>query len=273
LRNNGADPLTIHEDGVFAFSQPMRDGAAYAVSVASNPLKAACDVSQGSGVVEGADVQASVRCAPGAVPYYVVRASVSGLSDGALVLRNNGDDDLAVKANGEFPFKTHLPEGHGYSVTVATHPAGETCTVSNGSGTAKGDVDVQVACCECKPGTTESCGSDGSSTRTCGPDCQWQPGCECRQGLTSCKNPSLKTPVLACVDLRSNVRNCGACGRGCNLDTQGVRGAKASCQDGACKFDCGGVSVCNAAGPCSGSACKVCCVACALGGGCVPTPQ
>ncbi len=78
---------------------------------------------------------------------YTVSGTMSGLS-GTLVLQNNGGDDLTVAANGAFTVLTALTNGSGYSVTVKTQPTGQTCTVTNGSGTiSSGNViNVAVAC-------------------------------------------------------------------------------------------------------------------------------
>ena len=65
---------------------------------------------------------------------YSVGGSVSGLS-GTVVLQDNGGDNLSLTANGAFTFATALAGGTAYTVTVKTNPSGETCTVSNGSGT------------------------------------------------------------------------------------------------------------------------------------------
>jgi hypothetical protein len=74
---------------------------------------------------------------------------VSGLSGGALVtLLDNGGDPLALSSNGSFVFATPLVSGATYLVTVGTQSAGETCTVSGGSGVVNSaDVtDVAVSC-------------------------------------------------------------------------------------------------------------------------------
>lgn len=78
---------------------------------------------------------------------YSVGGSVSGLG-GSLTLQLNGGDDLTVNADGPFTFSTPLAGGSDYSVTVLTQPTGQTCTVTNGSGTIAGaDVDgVAVEC-------------------------------------------------------------------------------------------------------------------------------
>jgi hypothetical protein len=67
---------------------------------------------------------------------YTIGGNVSGLSSGASVtLLDNGTGSLPVTANGPFTFATALASGSAYSVTVATQPAGEICSVMNGSGT------------------------------------------------------------------------------------------------------------------------------------------
>jgi hypothetical protein len=65
---------------------------------------------------------------------YTVGGYVAGLTADGLMLTNNGVDPLAIESNGAFTFAQTLPPGFGYTVTVTTHPTGQTCTVSNGSG-------------------------------------------------------------------------------------------------------------------------------------------
>src|SRR5262245_29999180 len=78
---------------------------------------------------------------------YTVGGSVSGLS-GTVVLQDNGGDNLTVTANGTFTFATALAPGAAYNVTVKTNPTGQSCSVSNGTGTiASANVtSVAVAC-------------------------------------------------------------------------------------------------------------------------------
>ncbi len=65
-----------------------------------------------------------------------------------MTLLDNGADTLTVTANGAFTFKTALATGAAYKVTVGTQPTGETCTVTNGSGTVgtANVTNVAVAC-------------------------------------------------------------------------------------------------------------------------------
>ena len=72
---------------------------------------------------------------------------MSGFTGGTLALWNNGTDRLAIAANGAFTFPLQIANGSDYAVVVATQPAGQTCTVTNGTGTASGNVrDVTVTC-------------------------------------------------------------------------------------------------------------------------------
>jgi hypothetical protein len=76
---------------------------------------------------------------------YTIGGTVSGLSGGGLVLSNNGDDNLTVNADGPFTFETLLGAGAAYAVTVATQPAGQTCSVALGSGRITNDNFGRVA--------------------------------------------------------------------------------------------------------------------------------
>jgi len=80
-----------------------------------------------------------------------ISGTVIGLSGGTSVgLTDNGSDTITVGANGAFTFDVQVASGSGYAVTIATQPAGEFCTVTNGSGTidSNGDpvTNVVVSC-------------------------------------------------------------------------------------------------------------------------------
>jgi len=62
-----------------------------------------------------------------------------------VVLGNKSSDILIVKANGNFTFPTPIDEGGDYVVTIETQPPGQTCTVTNGSGTIHGGNVANVA--------------------------------------------------------------------------------------------------------------------------------
>jgi len=66
---------------------------------------------------------------------YSVEGTVTGLTALGLALQNNSADTLPVAADGPFTFATELTDGAAYAVTVSTQPTGQTCSVSNSSGT------------------------------------------------------------------------------------------------------------------------------------------
>ncbi|MFL9871882.1 lactonase family protein [Paraburkholderia megapolitana] len=81
---------------------------------------------------------------------YLVAGNITGLNPGgaAITLVNNGKDTVTLNANGGFQFPTSLANGATYSITLASQPAGETCTVANGTGTVNaGNVtSISVSC-------------------------------------------------------------------------------------------------------------------------------
>ncbi len=148
LQNNGGDDLTITADGAFSFSQPLNDGAAYAVTVARQPtnLSQTCAVANGSGIIAGADVtDVAITCV---TDRFTIGGQITGLTGSGLVLQLNGGMDLSVGTNGAFAFGTDLEDGTAYRVTVQTQPAGQTCSVANGTGILAGNdvAGVTVTC-------------------------------------------------------------------------------------------------------------------------------
>ena len=170
LLNNGGDALTRNANGGFSFATALASGATYSVTVGTQPAGQTCTVSNGSGTVASANVtNVAVSCAN--VPTYTIGGSVSGLVTGRSVgLLNNGGDALTVNANGGFSFATALASGASYAVTVGTQPAGQVCTVNNGSGTvASANVtNVAVSCVNMISGPTSTGTGTGTATLTGG---------------------------------------------------------------------------------------------------------
>jgi hypothetical protein len=86
---------------------------------------------------------------------YTIGGALTGLASGAsAVLQNNGGSNLTVSANGNFTFATAINSGTAYAVTVLTQPTGQSCQVTNGTGTATANVtNVTVACTTTAPNT------------------------------------------------------------------------------------------------------------------------
>jgi Galactose oxidase, central domain len=149
LQNNGGDNLTIASSGSFTFSTAVTSGGSYMVTVLTQPSNPAqtCAVTNGSGTASANVTSVQVACTT--TPTYTIGGVVSGLSSTGLVLQDNGGDNLSISANGSFTFSTAIASGGAYDVTVLTQPSNpaQTCTVTNGSGTASANVtSVQVSC-------------------------------------------------------------------------------------------------------------------------------
>ncbi|MDE2136221.1 MAG: beta-propeller fold lactonase family protein [Gammaproteobacteria bacterium] len=143
LQDNGGDTTPVSANGPFTFPTQLASGAAYAVTISTQPAGQTCTVAAGSGTVGSANVQSvAVTCKANT---YAIGGTVSGLSGGQLTLDDNGADALPVTANGPFTFATQLASGASYTVTVATQPAGQTCSVANGQGTVAGASVTSVA--------------------------------------------------------------------------------------------------------------------------------
>jgi len=100
-----------------------------------------------------------------------VGGTVTGLTGTGLTLENNGEA-LPITMNGPFTFPTPVAEGAGYAVSITSDPAGQQCTLSNGSGTIQGApvTNVAVACTDLNrsfTGTLPS-GASGSISFTTG---------------------------------------------------------------------------------------------------------
>lgn len=142
LRNNGVDDLAVAAAGPFSFKLSIASGAAYNVTVATQPSGQFCAVANGTGTASADVTNVAVSCISDAT----IGGTISGLA-GTVVLQNNGGNSLATAANGSFQFTARVQAGRPYSVTVLTHPDDQTCTVANGAGTATANVtNVAVTC-------------------------------------------------------------------------------------------------------------------------------
>jgi len=147
LRLNGASQLAVSQNGPFTFLGGVHHLARYEVTVVASPAGKSCGVTGGQGAeVIGSIANVQVQCV---APSYKLGGSVSGLLGGqSVVLQNNGGDPLTVAADGPYTFAQPVTHGGAYSVTVASQPRGQTCTVSNyaGAGVTADVGDVAVVC-------------------------------------------------------------------------------------------------------------------------------
>jgi hypothetical protein len=156
LQNSGGNNLILSANGGFTFTTALNNGAAYSVSILTPPAGQTCSITNGSGTIPGANViNVSVTCQALPPQTYTVGGSVSGLSSGTVTLQNSGGNNLILSANGGFTFTTALNNGAAYSVSILTPPAGQTCSITNGSGTIPGTnvINVSVTCQALPPQT------------------------------------------------------------------------------------------------------------------------
>lgn len=155
LRNNGVGDLAVSADGAFTFATGLANGAAYAVTVMTQPSSPAqnCIVTNGSGTVGTANVSnVTVSCSTLAT--HTVGGTVTGLTGSGMELDYfdtvNPPVPLSVSVDGAFIFPVAVVEGSTYQVTLAAQPTSPTqnCIVINGTGViATANVtDVSVAC-------------------------------------------------------------------------------------------------------------------------------
>jgi len=132
LDDNGSDALVVSSNSSFVFPTAVATGGTYKVTVGAPPSGGSCTVSAGTGVVGMSNVSSvAVTC----VPAYTVGGSISGLASGStIVLSNAGSDTLTISTNSTFAFKTALPAGSAYDVSVGADPLNQLCYVSNGAG-------------------------------------------------------------------------------------------------------------------------------------------
>ena len=105
-----------------------------------------CSVASGTGTATANVTNVQVTC--GTV--VAIGGTLSGLAaSSSVTLQNNAGDSLKLTTNGTFTFSTPLVAGGPYAVTILTQPTApaQTCSIANGTGTAKVDVtNIQITC-------------------------------------------------------------------------------------------------------------------------------
>jgi hypothetical protein len=133
LQNDGRDNLTISKNGGFFFSKRLVLGEAYKATLLTQPNGQVCQVFSGTGLVNNRSDDVTsivVTC----VNLPALSGTLSGLVAGGVVTLANAGVQLAVNSNGAFAFPGVLAIGASYQVNVTTQPVGQSCTVTNGSG-------------------------------------------------------------------------------------------------------------------------------------------
>ena len=143
---NGTDTVAIAANATsFVFPAPVAYSSNYSVTVSTQPAGMTCTVTSGSGTMPAGDVtNVVVTCSDKS---YAIGGPITGLSSNGLEL-TNGSDHLFVASNQTSFQLPSVAFMSSYNVTVTTQPTGQTCMVSNGSGTmGAGPVNTVVVTC------------------------------------------------------------------------------------------------------------------------------
>jgi hypothetical protein len=150
LQNNGGDDLTITTNGLHYFATEVAHGFPYDVTVGTRPAGQGVTITNGSGIVLGAEVTDIIAtCQTG----YVVGGTLSGFTGSRdfpeIYIENTSNGDtLVLTADGPFEFPQALFTGASYNVVITSVEDDENAVVTNGSGTIAGaDVsNVLISC-------------------------------------------------------------------------------------------------------------------------------
>jgi hypothetical protein len=151
LQDNGGDNLALAFGATsFTFATPVASGASYNVTISSQPSSPSqtCSVTAGAGSITNANITSiQIICTAGT---YSIGGTVSGLNGAGLVLENTSNGSfLMVNRSGNFVFAVPVASGSPYDVTISVQPSNpaQTCTVTNGSGTANFNVTAVLVVC------------------------------------------------------------------------------------------------------------------------------
>ncbi len=156
LHNNRGNASAINAgDTSFSFTTQIASGAAYDVTVFTQPTGQFCTVTNGTGTASASIPAITVKC----VAARTISVTVSGLGGTGLVLQNRNSvgttvvDNLPISIDGTFPFNTRLVDGDTHTVSMLSRPRSppQDCVIAggtggNGSGNVAGDVTVTITC-------------------------------------------------------------------------------------------------------------------------------
>ena len=128
--------LVVNSNG--AFTGPLfTHGSAYTVTVQDQPTQPwqTCAVTNGTGTLTGPVNNVAVNCTTN---NYRLSFTVTGLTGANFALQLNGGAAVPVTLDGAYSFAADLASGTNYTVTIATLPDGQACTIANATGQVAG---------------------------------------------------------------------------------------------------------------------------------------
>lgn len=147
LQNKAGADLPVNANGTFAFPTSELTGAAYQVTVKTQPTNRSqtCVVTDGTGNVAGANVtNIAISCTTNR---YSISGTVTGLVGQGLTIHNGGPSIELAPGATSFVFPANVASGDTYNVVAMYLPFSpwQSCVIANGSGTVGGSDVTNVA--------------------------------------------------------------------------------------------------------------------------------
>jgi 6-phosphogluconolactonase (cycloisomerase 2 family) len=140
--SNGDTYTFTSNASTFTMPKLLPFGAAYALTVATQPTGLICAIANPTGTMPAAAVNLAVTCSDQAFTLSGTvtinsPSGVTGLSDQGLVLTNSGNGDAFTFTSNAttFTMAQSVPYGSPYALSVTTQPTGLNCTVTDPSTT------------------------------------------------------------------------------------------------------------------------------------------
>lgn len=152
LQLNGGADIGVDISRAFKFDATVKVGAAYQVTIKSNPAGQICMVTANGAGMGTADItDVAVTCTtpvPVGPNSLKIGGTINGLIGSGLTLNNGLEEIPVAPGSTNFVFPTGLATSTPYEVTIVGSPATQTCILSNGVGTvASCDVTTIVVTC------------------------------------------------------------------------------------------------------------------------------
>ncbi len=144
MRDNQVDTLNFTTNTTETFAKTFASGVSYQVAVKTQPTGQTCTVGSNAKGTITSNLTVAVTCVPNTTNF-TLSVSVSGLT-GTLLVQDDKTDQLSFNANGTQTFATSYASGSTYSVTIQSQPSGQTCTLTNATGTITANTTVTATC-------------------------------------------------------------------------------------------------------------------------------
>ena len=152
--SNGDSYTFASNSTSFTLPKSVPYGAAYSLTVATQPAGLTCAINNPAGTMPAGNVSVTVTCS---YLSYTIGGSVTinaptgvSLSDQGMVLMNSGNGDTYTFTSNaaSFTMPKSMPYEATYNIAVTTQPTGLICSMSNGAGTmpASNVTNVLVTC-------------------------------------------------------------------------------------------------------------------------------